>query len=169
MLENVFIHFRSHYNSRKNLLCNPFEIVFSHETYRYCKYEKNVIEILFSSFRAQDNDNNNDNNRRRCFSWPSSALHSAISSIKAALRTIKTSSVGIMLRDFTFFSHFVKFTGNKYLTGKSYGGISFDSAYNFFPSWKLDAWNSFCIAADAVTKVYKTFINGEAKNEIYIL
>ena len=84
------------------------------------------------------------------------------SSIKAALRTTKTSLVGMMYPDFTFLTHL--FQGNRYITGKSYGGISFDSAYNFFPSWKLETWNSFCITANSVTKIYKTFINGKERN-----
>ena len=52
--------------------------------------------------------------------------------------------------------------GNRYITGKSFGGISFDSGYNFFPAWKLETWNSFCITANAGNRVYKTFINGKA-------
>ena len=54
--------------------------------------------------------------------------------------------------------------GNKYITGKSYGGSSFDSGYNFFPAWKLETWNSFCVAANTGTRVYKTFINGKVEN-----
>ena len=69
-------------------------------------------------------------------------------------------------------SHFIRFytlikpgqfTGKRYITGKSYGGISFDSGYNFFPSWKLESWNSFCITASTNTRVYQTFINGKAR------
>ena len=52
--------------------------------------------------------------------------------------------------------------GNRYITGKSYGATSFNSRYNFFPSWKLETWNSFCVTADSATRVYKTFINGKA-------
>ena len=39
--------------------------------------------------------------------------------------------------------------GNRYMTGKSYGSVSFNSGYNFFPAWHLETWNSFCITADS--------------------
>ena len=47
----------------------------------------------------------------------------------------------------------------KWITGKSFGAISFDSAYIIFPSWKLENWVSFCISADTELKSYKTFVN----------
>ena len=47
----------------------------------------------------------------------------------------------------------------EWISGKSYGAISFDSGYVFFPSWKLENWESFCITADSEQKAYKTFIN----------
>ena len=47
----------------------------------------------------------------------------------------------------------------KWITGKSFGAISFDSAYIIFPSWKLESWVSFCISADTELKSYKTFVN----------
>ena len=55
----------------------------------------------------------------------------------------------------------MSFPGNQYMTGKSFGSVSFNSGYNFFPSWKLETWNSFCITADTEAKVYRTVINGE--------
>ena len=39
--------------------------------------------------------------------------------------------------------------GNRYMTGKSYGSVSFNSGYNFFSAWHLETWNSFCITADS--------------------
>ena len=47
----------------------------------------------------------------------------------------------------------------KWISGKSYGAISFDSGYVFFPAWKLENWETFCITADTKEKSYKTFIN----------
>ena len=47
------------------------------------------------------------------------------------------------------------------MTSKSYGTISFNSRYNFFSSWKLETWNSFCITADTEARMYRTVINGE--------
>ena len=67
------------------------------------------------------------------------------------------------IKDFLFWSpSFCFIPGNRYITGKSFGGISFDSGYNFFPAWKLETWNSFCITANTGNRVYKTFINGKA-------
>ena len=51
--------------------------------------------------------------------------------------------------------------GNKYMTSKSYGTISLNSQYNFFSSWKLETWNSFCITADTEAGMYRTLINGK--------
>ena len=47
----------------------------------------------------------------------------------------------------------------QWISGKSFGASSFDSGYTFFPSWKLENWESFCISASTDLKSYKTFIN----------
>ena len=47
------------------------------------------------------------------------------------------------------------------MTSKSYGTISLNSQYNFFSSWKLETWNSFCITADTEAGMYRTLINGK--------
>ena len=51
--------------------------------------------------------------------------------------------------------------GNKYLSGKSFGASYIENKYHFYPTWKPDYWNTFCVTYLSSSQELGLFINNE--------
>ena len=52
-------------------------------------------------------------------------------------------------------------SGNKYLSGKSFGASYIENKYHFFHTWKPDEWNAFCVTYLSSLQELELFINSE--------
>ena len=52
-------------------------------------------------------------------------------------------------------------TGNKYLSGKSFGASYIENKYHFFPAWKPDDWNTFCATHLSSSQELRMFVNNK--------